>query len=200
MIDVERSTPPPAMRESERWSRELLERLQADFLGKCYLCESVVGPTFHVDHRIPKSVRPDLTDAWSNLFPACETCNTHRPKSLPEGGLASPGEGIERRIDQWIDDDCSPAFRAREAHDTAAANAARELEHIHRGTVPKLAALRHAIAHQLIRARRAEQRWRDAPDSERPRWEHELRHLLGRRAPFTMLLRAELRHLAHLFD
>ncbi len=200
MIDIVRSRAPARIREHGKWSSECVEALQRDFHGKCYLCEAVVQSSFHVDHRVPKAEDPAQDERWENLFPACEICNTRRPKKSPVGGWLKPGDGVERRIDQWIDEDCDPAFRAANG-DVAAENTAAELRSLHDGSrAPKIADRVSAIRKQLIVVRRAVAALEDAPAAERGRCEVAVRKLVSRKAPYTMLVRAEFSELAAYFD
>jgi hypothetical protein len=199
MIDVERSEEAVDVGEPGGWNKAFLTQLQEDFRGKCYLCESYVGPHFQVDHRYPKAEHPERITDRANLFPACGFCNQHRWKKARAGGFASPGENVEGRLEQWLFDDgrIRAAFRAKDPSDQDAVNTASELEHLHVGETPKRAALDKAIIDQTLRIRRAQQAWQASKDVKQ---EHALRMLLSRDAPFTALMRAEFHELSALFD
>lgn len=60
--------------------RDIRSALADETLSKCAYCESRiedVAPS-HVEHIIPKSVRPDLVVDWRNLTIACPNCNTYK--------------------------------------------------------------------------------------------------------------------------
>jgi hypothetical protein len=89
MIDVERSEEAVDVGEPGGWNKAFLTQLQEDFRGKCYLCESYVGPHFQVDHRYPKAEHPERITDRANLFPACGFCNQHRWERTSRGALSS---------------------------------------------------------------------------------------------------------------
>ncbi len=151
MIDVTRREAAPAsLAANDRYDgADVVEALHADFLGKCYLCETKVEPgTFTINHRKPQGPGqfPELRCAWTNLFPTCNThnCNGRRQRLYPDGGLLDPGGGhrVEERIAQRLEHpsavlasaDTRFVFEAIREDDTAAANTAEELARIHAGT------------------------------------------------------------------
>ncbi len=48
--------------------------------GKCVYCESYIENVdyINIEHFYPKSIFPEYTFEWSNLFPACRKCNIHK--------------------------------------------------------------------------------------------------------------------------
>lgn len=198
MIDVERSQPPPeSLAKGNGWRGEdVKSRLRQDFLRKCYLCEGPLGRNFDVEHRHPRSAGGEEYD-WNNLFPAHHDCNIGRP-AYPAGGLLSPGDGVERRLRQWLDDEHLPRFRAQEDEDVEAANTATELDHIHHSSTDAASDLRHAIRGQLARVLERANRLlllrstRRGDTAEAHDLEHELRYQLSRRAPYSVLIRNRL--------
>jgi hypothetical protein len=152
MIDVERSLPAPESLAAKRnWDGEdVKQRLLADFLGKCYLTEELLlRGNFEIDHFCPQAQDqfPELKFEWANLFPASPQANLRRRRKWPEGGLLDPsaGEDVEGRLLQWLDEDRNPRFIPRDSNDSAAANSADELDHLHNHSNPKAADLRDAI-------------------------------------------------------
>src|SRR6185295_14006802 len=95
--------------------------------------------------RKPRRDFPHLEHDWANLFPTCVAfaCNQRRTK-YPDDGLASPGEGVEVRVQQELKRTFSAflsaqgktefVFRAVDPADVPAVNTARELNWIHNGT------------------------------------------------------------------
>lgn len=76
--------------------RSYKPHLQREFRRKCVYCREADGlrgyEGFGVDHYEPKSDDPGLTMAWSNLFYACNVCNTWKGKkvSTPERFIPNP--------------------------------------------------------------------------------------------------------------
>ncbi|MEA2563180.1 MAG: hypothetical protein QOH06_4684 [Acidobacteriota bacterium] len=72
--------------------------LRGEFLSKCVYCRVPDGlkgyEGFGVDHYLPASRFPALAVAWSNLFYACNVCNTWKSDCLstPERFLPNPCE------------------------------------------------------------------------------------------------------------
>lgn len=219
MLDVRRSPEPPAsLSTTDRWNGlDVRKALARDFHDKCYLCERgiSIGET-EVDHRIPRSHWDDGKLVWTNLFPACQSCNKRRPKRYPREGLISPGEGVEARLSQRAltsEDGLSIVceFRSRRLGDAVASNTADELSHIHSpdtattdrakwGTQDLLDTIHdHYVEHLNPREMKVlRSRARGEPDQQA---EAALRGLLSRRAPFTMLMRSLVHPaLSDLFD
>lgn len=224
MIEVRRSEPAPSAlaRATDGCWRDLevKERLHGDFLGKCYLCEGLVGrASLEVDHRIPKeSPEGDLERfSWNNLFPAHHDCNNRRRRSWPTGGMLfpdRPADELERRLIQHLrreDTGWRAEFLARDTTDVAATNTASELQHIHGqsgddGRYGKDDELREAIYARYIKVlelayARLRALTTHGPDAVETRLaERTLRAALSRQAPYTMLIRSCFSELAHLFD
>lgn len=206
MINAERSPDPPkSLAKLRSWNEgDVLEKLYADFLGKCYLTEEVLTlGNISVDHFRPKGDPSftHLTYEWNNLYPTSRNANERRPKKWPDGGLldpASPDEDIEERLHQWLDDDCQPKFAATDSDDLQAVNTAFQLDHIHNARHPKAADLRDAIRAYYIKVLEKLHELRDALDSnpqplaDITRLKTELCDMLSRRAPFTALIRSKL--------
>jgi len=53
---------------------DVLQKLQNDFYGKCYICETAPSST-NVEHFIPHNNNITLKFDWNNLFLACSHCN-----------------------------------------------------------------------------------------------------------------------------
>jgi HNH endonuclease len=76
--------------------RSYKPHLQREFHRKCVYCRISDGlkgyEGFGVDHYLPKSRFPGLSTAWSNLFYACNVCNTWKGESVstPERFLPNP--------------------------------------------------------------------------------------------------------------
>src|SRR5258708_2231034 len=201
MIDTQRSAlPPPSLALQQGWrAADVLERLWADFLGKCYLCEMPVPPAgFEVDHRVPRDVDPTREHDWTNLHPACRHCNARRLRKLPVGGLLFPADGdrVEARIVQTLEmgRNLDPVFEARDLSDQAAANTAAELDENHHARRTqnessrlKARDLRESIRCEVTRYLLIE---REFLHSGGAAARGRVRQMLERDAPYTMLIRS----------
>lgn len=70
----------------------------------CAYCDGDLGVTSPevVDHFEPKKLRPELQLAWSNLFPACTSCNTAKGDQW-DAALLRPDTDA---VDGWVE--CDP--------------------------------------------------------------------------------------------
>ncbi len=82
MINIKKSTPPPACLENEKEKAsgnyrcgDVLERTRKDFLNKCYICELGFPTTVNVEHFVPHKGDKNLKFDWNNLFWSCGHCN-----------------------------------------------------------------------------------------------------------------------------
>jgi hypothetical protein len=82
VIRVTRSQPAPASLAEQKLlkagrynSEDVVERLQADFRNKCYLCEESKISVIQIDHLQPPGENRDLRFDWNNLFYSCGHCN-----------------------------------------------------------------------------------------------------------------------------
>ncbi|WP_133733816.1 HNH endonuclease [Nocardia ignorata] len=65
----------------EKWrDPQIKDALSEETAGKCAYCESTIADVSypHVEHMVPKSIRPDLAHRWSNMTWACQVCNTEK--------------------------------------------------------------------------------------------------------------------------
>lgn len=203
MINVNRSVSPPvSLAKNKTYSEDdVRDQLYADFLGKCYLCESLVARgSFEVEHRQPKNDGGGEYD-WINLFPACRTCNGARPRKYPPGGLLNPGEhnDLEQRILQWMSKVGGrelPEFRSTSPSDERAKNTARELHLIHREKDQRSTDLCSAIDRHLAEVRHKALEVYDAharhgsASSAYVMARAEMQRLVSREAPYSALVRS----------
>ncbi|GEM_PF-635751 len=56
---------------------DIKQAIEEMFHGKCVFCESIINASgdIHTEHFYPKSLYPQCTFEWRNLFPACKKCN-----------------------------------------------------------------------------------------------------------------------------
>lgn len=106
MINVKKSQPAPVCLTSEKKKAsgsykcgDVLERIQADFHNKCYLCEQLAPTDIHVEHFIPHKGDIDLKFDWANLFFCCSHCNTTKGTSV--GPFLNVTE-TTHLVDSWI--------------------------------------------------------------------------------------------------
>lgn len=61
-------------------NKSIKESLREETQGKCAYCESSIEHVAfsHIEHIIPKSIRPLLVCSWGNLTLACQKCNTYK--------------------------------------------------------------------------------------------------------------------------
>ena len=83
MVKVERtSTPPPSltvekMKASGSYKLpDVIEQLEQDFHGKCYLCEIDELHSIEVEHLRPHGGDLNRKFDWNNLFLSCAHCNS----------------------------------------------------------------------------------------------------------------------------
>jgi HNH endonuclease len=65
--------------------------LQGMSFNRCALCETPAPDT--VEHLEEKAQAPEKAFTWSNLLPACSTCNRHRENSGVVGSPLDPSDG-----------------------------------------------------------------------------------------------------------
>lgn len=78
-------------RKHERWRhQEIKFALNEETSGKCAYCEGLMGDISypHVEHLVPKALRPELAHMWENLTWACPQCNVRK------GDFYDPSIGI----------------------------------------------------------------------------------------------------------
>jgi len=76
MINIERTeiAPDCLKKEIDYNCGDVLEKLEADFLGKCYMCETDLFST-NIEHFKPHKDNKKLKFDWKNLFLAYDRCN-----------------------------------------------------------------------------------------------------------------------------
>ena len=96
MIKVERSPVAPASLASEAKKKhgsyresDVLNQLEKDFYGKCYVCEIKPVQDPQVEHRLPHHNRiiPERVFDWNNLFYSCPHCNSVKNAGRYEEGI-----------------------------------------------------------------------------------------------------------------
>lgn len=183
---------------------DLIKAFDACFLKKCYLTEKQFHSSWAMDveHFIPQNERPDLKYKWTNLYPADSNANQVKPKKTPNGGYldpCSPTDDVEKEIVYHFDaesDECQ--FEAVNLSNQKALNTVELLFRIHNGydadSNAKTADLRKAIARQRDKIYKTIMAWQHARSNndkiEEANFRRELKSLLSRKSPFTMLMRS----------
>lgn len=82
MVKVERSYPAPESLKLKKSYREkdVVERLEKDFFGKCYICGLDKLPDINVEHLVPHKEDINKKFDWDNLFLSCPHCNSVKNK------------------------------------------------------------------------------------------------------------------------
>ncbi|MGV9675455.1 HNH endonuclease [Nocardia sp. NPDC003482] len=83
-------------RKPEHWrDPQIRTALSDETSGKCAYCEALMADISypHVEHMIPKKLKPELAHQWTNLTWACQVCNTEKGDFYDETeGLINPYE------------------------------------------------------------------------------------------------------------
>jgi uncharacterized protein (TIGR02646 family) len=114
MVRLRRGAPPALLLEHRaKWTQRWLEvhtgvrralwapasvrRLLSDELrkltfGKCAFCEGRLEVTsfLEIEHYVAKTLRPEQTFEWTNLFPICRLCNSAKGDADHAGMLIKP--------------------------------------------------------------------------------------------------------------
>ena len=94
---------PQSLAKQTSWdSKDVIDQLQTDQHGKCYLCERVQITDFQVEHLISRDNSSELTYEWTNLFWSCSYCNGKKSSSF-DNLLNPASENIEDLIYQSFD-------------------------------------------------------------------------------------------------
>lgn len=104
MIQVHKSQEPPkSLSGTGRYDGEDVRRqLISDQREKCYLCESVTGTDFVIDHFHSQRNCLDQVSDWRNLLLTCSYCNMKKGARF-DTLLDPTSTPIEERIEQRID-------------------------------------------------------------------------------------------------
>ncbi len=82
----------------EKWRHpEIKATLREELRSKCAYCEGFVEDVSypHVEHIIPKAVKPELAHRWENLTSACGRCNIAKGDFYdPTHGLLNPYKDV----------------------------------------------------------------------------------------------------------
>ena len=118
---------------------DLFDLFEAGFFNKCCLTEKLFMTPWSMDieHFWPRNEKPELTYAWSNLYPADHDANMHKPNQTPAGDYldpCDPADDVEKDIRYAINiEGRSVYFEAVDPANVKAVNTAQLLERIHNG-------------------------------------------------------------------
>lgn len=183
---------------------DLIKAFDTCFFKKCYLTEKRFYSSWEMDveHFIPQNERPDLKYKWTNLYPADSNANKMKPNKTPNGGYldpCSPIDDVEKEIIYHFDVDLEECqFEPVSISNQKAINTSELLYRIHNGhdadSNAKTAGLRKAIAMQRDKIYKTIMAWQHARSNndkiEEANFRRELKFLLSRKSPFTMLMRS----------
>lgn len=97
MIKVKRTPTPPASLAIEKAKKsgsynqpDVVDLLEQDFCGKCYLCEQDELQAPEIEHLLPHHGGKDRDRMfdWNNLFYSCSHCNSVKNRSKYESNVA----------------------------------------------------------------------------------------------------------------
>ena len=135
MIRVKKSANSPrSLLKTDAYNGEDVQRqLLADQHGKCYLCECLVEPNYHIEHLDSKN---DNRQDWNNLFLSCGYCNDRKLDLFDD--IINPSlHNVEDIIEQRIDTSSKTAkFRSKDTS-LAVAHTIQLLERLFNGKDPK---------------------------------------------------------------
>lgn len=97
------SQSPESLARNASWTGEdVIDRLQADQHGKCYLCERIQITDFQIEHHKSRHNFPALAYEWTNLYWSCNYCNGKKSSSFDN--LLNPAStNVEDLIHQSFD-------------------------------------------------------------------------------------------------
>ena len=142
MIKVERSPEAPASLAVEAKKNgsyrkaDVIEQLEKDFNGKCYICEIKPVQDPQVEHRLPHHNRsmPERVFDWNNLFYSCSHCNSIKnSKKYEEGIIDCCVRDPEDLLDFQVIENHVVVVAKNEA-DTEAARTAELIEEVFNST------------------------------------------------------------------
>jgi 5-methylcytosine-specific restriction endonuclease McrA len=84
----------------EKWGHSEIKRVLRDEVkGKCAYCEGYVDDISypHVEHIVPKTVKPELAHRWENLTSACGRCN------IAKGDFYDAADGLLNPYEDPLD-------------------------------------------------------------------------------------------------
>lgn len=77
MFNVQRPSPAPECTKATGYNtKEIVEKLEQMFFGKCYLCEQSRLPDPQIEHFFPHSLDSTKKHDWHNLYLSCSRCNS----------------------------------------------------------------------------------------------------------------------------
>jgi HNH endonuclease len=108
MINIVKSQPAPLCLSEEKEKAngdykkiEVLERIQADFYNKCYICEDKDITTINVEHFEPHRNDKEKLFDWNNLFYACQHCNNTKSDLAKYHPLLNCTDATHKILD-WV--------------------------------------------------------------------------------------------------
>jgi uncharacterized protein (TIGR02646 family) len=215
MIFFEKSQPAPESLAVEKLkksgsyrTKEVVERVSADFRDKCYICEYKKPTSINVEHFVPHKGNRDLMFDWNNLFYACVHCNNTK-----SGGYdtilncTDPADEVEENIDYAINE--FPKFEVvvtAKKNDERTVATAKLINAVYMGTTyvkrKESGYIRESIAKDFLEFRNLILQYRDKSLSvdEIQNAKESIYEHLNSASAFTAFKRGYIKHNAGLFQ
>ncbi len=98
--------------------KDVVDTLRSMSHGKCFYCESKAG-RLTVDHYIEVAERRELTFEWSNLYLACDTCQSKEPNaSIPVENCVDPCDSATEPVQHLAFNGADMTFRTPRGEET----------------------------------------------------------------------------------
>jgi HNH endonuclease len=171
----------------------IADKVKKDFHYKCYLCEEASARHLEIDHFFPKSLFPEQTHYWDNLFSGCSKCNKIKSSVFN----TDPGKHILNCCTEDVEAAITLRYNLFDSSVTIIANEEEDkkintfdlLNRIYNGVGTSSMSyfyLRDAVASQLAELRKKVDDYRDYPSVEN---KQKIKDFLSRKSAFTAIKR-----------
>lgn len=108
MIYVQKSQSVPASlsRQTSYSGKDVIDQLNIDFHGKCYICEQQYITSYEVEHFVSYRGNNTLKYDWDNLFLSCRHCNSVKTARIFDDILNC--SDATHRVEEAIRHYCNP--------------------------------------------------------------------------------------------
>lgn len=187
---------------------DVIDQLDEDFHGKCYICETQYPTGINVEHFIPHHGNIDLMYDWNNLFLACPHCNN--TKEMLERDRNHSGGFLNCTVAEDRVDECisyrvevdslliskikiAAVQKLEEVSDARITNTVDLLNNVYNGTTPLKSKEARNIRYQLLDEMDSFQRllikYETSSNEAREEVTRELEKALKNDTPFTAFKR-----------
>jgi len=118
-------------------AQDVLDMLEDDFEGKCYICESKGIEAINMEHFAPHKKINDIRKySWSNLFWSCSHCNTIKSVTEPILNCTYKNDYVDSNIRYSLDTDLqnNKIIIENLTDDVATLNTVKLLTDVYNGT------------------------------------------------------------------